>query len=108
MSVSNPHPAAFSGEKLLSECDIRFTRRSGPGGQNRNKVETAVILTHRPTGLTAEANEARSQSQNREAALFRLRARLAIEVREPLEPDAKPSPLWQSRCRGGRISINAG
>ena len=49
------HPAAHDLERLLADCDVRFTRRSGPGGQNRNKVETAVVLTHRPTGLVAEA-----------------------------------------------------
>ena len=44
-----PHPAAVDLASLAAECDFRTTRRSGPGGQNRNKVETAVILTHRPT-----------------------------------------------------------
>ena len=61
------HPAALDPERLLAECDVRFTRRSGPGGQNRNKVETAVILTHRPTGITAEASD-----RHRDAAANRL------------------------------------
>ncbi|MDB5353191.1 MAG: prfA 2 [Planctomycetota bacterium] len=100
------HPAALASDQLLTECDVRFTRRSGPGGQNRNKVETAAILTHRPTGLSAEANERRSQSQNREVALFRLRLLLAIEVRVQREPGAMPGRLWQSRCVAGRILIN--
>jgi hypothetical protein len=91
-------------ERLLKECDQRFLRRSGPGGQNRNKVETAVILTHRPTGLTAEANERRSQSENREQAVARLRIILALQIRMPV--GEKPSTLWQSRLRGGRISVN--
>lgn len=106
MPSIEPHPATKAGEVLLGECDVRFTRRSGPGGQNRNKVETAAILTHRPTGLTAEANERRSQSENREEALFRLRLRLAMEVRTPREPGDGPGPLWRSRCRGGRIAVN--
>jgi hypothetical protein len=99
------HPAHLGSDRLLRDCEIRFTRRSGPGGQNRNKVETAVVLTHRPSGTVAEANEKRSQGENREMALFRLRMALALEHREPLEGDS-PSNLWQSRCRGGRISVN--
>jgi hypothetical protein len=98
------HPASLAPERLLKECDQRFLRRSGPGGQNRNKVETAVILTHRPTGLVAEANERRSQSENREQALARLRVILALQIRLPVGD--KPSTLWQSRLRGGRISVN--
>jgi hypothetical protein len=91
---------------VLAACDVRFTRRSGPGGQHRNKVETAVILRHRPTGLTAEAAERRGQAENRAAALFRLRLRLALEVRSDACAALAPSPLWRSRCRDGRIAIN--
>ena len=98
------HPASLDDVRLLSECDQTFTRRSGPGGQNRNKVETAVILTHRPTGLTAEANERRSQSENRARALFRLRLLLALEIRR--SPGETATELWRSRLRGGRIHVN--
>lgn len=98
------HPASLSNEALIADCTIQFSRASGPGGQNRNKVETAVILTHNPSGIRAEANERRKQGENREQALFRLRLRLALEVRCPAE--LEPSPLWASRCKGGKISIN--
>ncbi len=101
-----PHPAALEPERLLSDCEVRFSRRSGPGGQNRNKVETAVVLTHRPTGLTAEANERRSQAENRRSALFRLRLQLALDVRGAAPVPYQPSPLWRSRCRGGRIVVS--
>jgi hypothetical protein len=102
------HAAALPIDKLLAECEIRRTRRSGPGGQHRNKVETAVVITHRPTGLIAEASERRSQGENREAAIFRIRLRLAVEVRHPVGPQAKPSALWLSRCRDGKIAVNPG
>lgn len=99
-----PHPATLDDDRLLAECEFRATRRGGPGGQHRNKVETAVILTHRPTGTSAEASERRSQEANRQMALHRLRVRLALEVRTPGEPSL--SPLWQQRTAGGRIAVN--
>jgi hypothetical protein len=102
--MSAPHPAALDVDRLLAECDQRFTRRSGPGGPNRNKVETAVILTHRPTGLISEANERRSQGENREQALFRLRLLLALQIRR--EPGETPSDLWRTRCKGGKLLVN--
>jgi hypothetical protein len=100
------HPAAIDPERLLADCDIRFARRSGPGGQNRNKVETAAILTHRPTGLSAEANERRSQGENRKVALMRLRVLLALGVRAESGHEAGPSERWRSRVRGGKIRVN--
>src|SRR3954452_9997130 len=98
------HPASRSPEVLVRECETRFTRRSGPGGQNRNKVETAVVLRHRPTGLVAEASERRTQGENRDRALFRLRLAMALGIRGPFE--GGPSSLWLSRCRGGRLAVN--
>ena len=106
-SMSQPchHPAASDPEQLWAECEVRRLRRSGPGGQHRNKVETAVNLLHPPTGVRAEANERRSQAQNRSLALFRLRMNMALEVRQPCGPDYLPSPLWQSRCGGGSRKV---
>ena len=100
------HPAALPPDGLLRQCDETRTRRGGPGGQHRNKVETAVVLVHRPTGLSAEGSERRSQAENRRVALWRLRMALAIAHREP--PDkAGPSPLWASRLRGRQLAIAA-
>ncbi len=104
------HPAALANEALLAECDVQRTRRSGPGGQHRNKVETAIVLKHRPTGVQAAASERRSQSENLTTALFRLRVNLALEVRcdTPVttEGEHRPSELWRSRCRNQRIAVN--
>jgi hypothetical protein len=106
MITSGSHPAALEVEQLLRDCTIQRTRRSGPGGQHRNKVETAVVITHRPTGVQAEANERRSQAQNRGVAVTRLRVNLALEVRQPCPAPIVPSSLWQARCRSGRLAIN--
>jgi hypothetical protein len=85
---------------------VRRGRRSGPGGQHRNKVETAIVLTHLPSGVRSEATERRSQQENHQVAVFRLRVSLAVQVRcRPAEPLA-PSPAWRARCAGGRLSIN--
>ncbi len=106
------HPAAIDPTALANQCQMRMTRRSGPGGQNRNKVETAVILTHGPTGLCAQASERRSQAENRAVALKRLRLELALAVRRQIELSAArpyaPSPLWLSRCPKGRIVVSPG
>ena len=101
MSEPTHHPSAANPDQLWTECEVRRLRRSGPGGQHRNKVETAISLRHLPTGVCAEANECRSQARNRAAALFRLRVNLALEVRRPCGSDYAPSMLWQLRCGGG-------
>ncbi len=58
------------------DLEYRTCRGSGPGGQNRNKLETAVQLTHKPTGLSVRCETERSQHQNKQAALALLRAKL--------------------------------
>ena len=79
--VLPPHPATVDPNSLTTDCDLRTQRRSGPGGQHRNKTESGVFLTHRATGIVGEATEKRSQAENRSIALQRLRFRLAIQVR---------------------------
>lgn len=68
---------------LLAECREEFFVASGPGGQRRNKAATGVRLAHRASGVVVTATERRSQARNREAALARLRERLAALAREP-------------------------
>ncbi len=99
------HPTDLSDEELLAECELQFLRRSGPGGQHRNKTETAVLLRHAKTGLSAEANERRSQADNRSVALFRLRLCMAVQFRCPVELDTPPSRLWGGRLSNQRLSV---
>ena len=100
------HPAALPVEELERVCDIKRTRGSGPGGQHRNKVETAIVITHRESGIRGEASERRSQAQNLAVAWSRLRVALALGVRTPWPAERSVSPLWQGRVRGGKLSVN--
>jgi len=63
---------------ILKDKDLRihFYKSSGPGGQRKNKKETAVKITHIPTGVTVVATESRLQSHNKELALMRLKKKL--------------------------------
>ncbi len=74
---------ALSDEDLAAACEESFFVAGGPGGQHRNKTATGVRLIHVATGMAVTATERRSQSQNRGAALVRLRARLESLAREP-------------------------
>ncbi|XP_064984238.1 uncharacterized protein LOC135624494 [Musa acuminata AAA Group] len=87
----------LSDEQLMAQCDMDTFKASGPGGQHRNKRESAVRLSHRPTGIVAQAVEERSQHKNRAMALTRLRTLLALKVRKAIDLDGytPPSVLLQ-------------
>lgn len=111
MLAKHVHPAALASEDLLRQCEVIRTRGQGPGGQHRNKVETAVVVTHVPSGVRGEASERRSQRENHRMALQRLRVNLALAVRTEMESRDNdsfvPSDVWQSRSAGGRIVVSA-
>ena len=105
--VNPPHPATLSDAQLKKQCRTTFGRASGPGGQHRNKVQTAVSITHEPTGIQASATERRSQSQNQHVANRRLRLKLAMKVRTHIHPRRyKPTELWQRRRQGDKLAVN--
>lgn len=106
-AIAPPHPSSLNEDTLLKQCKVRFGRDAGPGGQHRNKVETAVRLTHTPTGVEATAAERRKQFDNRREAIRRLRLKLATTVRTQFSQHTyRPSDLWESRRQGKQISIN--
>ena len=90
-------------QKLLRECDVETYRASGPGGQHRNKTESAVRMTHRPTGITRVATEHRSQLRNRELALERIWRALEARKRKPKPRVAtKPGPAAEEKRLEGK------
>jgi protein subunit release factor A len=74
---------ALSDDALLAECRVDVFVGGGPGGQHRNKTESAVRLSHGPTGVSVTATERRSQLQNRAVAIERLRKVLLAMTHVP-------------------------
>ncbi len=88
-----------------SDLDISFTRSSGAGGQHVNRTESAVRIVHKPSGIAIFAQEQRSQHQNRDIAMKRLKARLydlELKKREiqAMEENAAKSDIgWGHQIR---------
>lgn len=95
-----------SDSVLLAACQEHRYRASGPGGQHRNKTESAIRLHHKPTNITVTATERRSQHENRAVAISRLREAIAVQVRCP--PSAENLSVPESLAgttAGNRVII---
>ncbi len=92
---------ALDDAALLAQCEVHTYRASGPGGQHRNKTSSAVRLHHKPTGISAQGEDSRSQHENKRDALRRLRMNIALQVRRPVQV-ASPLPEAVAGCIHGR------
>lgn len=91
--------------QLLAECDVQTFRGTGPGGQGVNTTDSAVRLSHRPTGIVVTARQERSQHLNKKLALARLRERIESvqRVRTPRLATRKPRGVQRRVVQAKRV-----
>jgi hypothetical protein len=88
---------ALDDAALLRQCEVHTYKSSGPGGQHRNKVSSAVRLVHEPTRISAHGDDSRSQHENKRLALKRLRMNIAMHLRGGVDR-AAPPPAFVREC----------
>jgi hypothetical protein len=97
-----------SDDALIAQSEVDRYRASGPGGQHRNKTESAVRLRHKLSGATAIGEDSRSQAENKIHAVRRLRAHIALDLREPVALDGyTASPRLAALIAGGTAPLGA-
>ncbi|MDQ3365493.1 MAG: peptide chain release factor-like protein [Myxococcota bacterium] len=102
------HYLLASDDALIAQCEVDRYRASGPGGQHRNKTESAVRLRHKLTGVSAIGEDSRSQSENKLHAVRRLRSAIALGVREPVALEGfVPSPRLAALVAAGTAPLGA-
>jgi ribosome-associated protein len=91
-------------ETIKAQTLVTFFRSGGPGGQHRNKTETAVRLVHGPTGVTIVAADERSQRRNLTVAFDRLRRKLIARSAVPRRrvPTRTPTRVREARLDAKR------
>jgi len=112
MTQRTLHRSQSDLDTLKKQVVIETYRSHGPGGQRKNKTETAVRLRHVPTGITVTATEQRFQSQNLRLAFERLRERLhLLQRRKRPRIPTKASPksiekrIGEKKLRAGKKKL---
>lgn len=101
-----PPPYALDREVLEREVEIEFFRASGPGGQHVNKTQSALRLTHWPSGVVVIAQDSPSQHRNRDTAFERLAERLKrLNYVKPKRVPTKPSKAAKKRRLEGKKQL---
>ena len=75
--------ARQSADELARDCEVQVFRAKGPGGQGVNTTDSAVRMTHVPTGITVTARETRSQFQNRQLCLQKIQRIIERRAQPP-------------------------